>query len=68
MPSDQQKSNDESPSTSSGSLDAYQWDPAAPEPKEQERKSSATQWRKTPNSLAKPLLSYLLVLKEFRRS
>uniref|UniRef100_A0A452SGF0 Ubiquitin conjugating enzyme E2 E3 n=1 Tax=Ursus americanus TaxID=9643 RepID=A0A452SGF0_URSAM len=47
MSSDRQRSDDESPSTSSGSSDADQRDPAAPEPEEQEeRKPSATQQKK----------------------
>uniref|UniRef100_A0A452DZC3 UBC core domain-containing protein n=1 Tax=Capra hircus TaxID=9925 RepID=A0A452DZC3_CAPHI len=47
MSSDWQRSDDESPSASSGSSDADQRDPAAPEPEEQEeRKSSATQQKK----------------------
>ncbi|XP_061490558.1 ubiquitin-conjugating enzyme E2 E3-like [Rhineura floridana] len=47
MSSDRQRSDDESPSTSSGSSDADQRDPLAPEPEEQEeRKPSATQQKK----------------------
>uniref|UniRef100_A0A2K6JSP7 Ubiquitin conjugating enzyme E2 E3 n=2 Tax=Rhinopithecus TaxID=542827 RepID=A0A2K6JSP7_RHIBE len=47
MSSDRQRSDDESPSTSSGSSDADQRDPAAPEPEEQEeRKPSAAQQKK----------------------
>ncbi|KAK2108725.1 ubiquitin-conjugating enzyme E2 E3 [Saguinus oedipus] len=47
MSSDRQRSDDENPSTSSGSSDADQRDPAAPEPEEQEeRKPSATQQKK----------------------
>uniref|UniRef100_A0A5F8GQI7 Ubiquitin conjugating enzyme E2 E3 n=1 Tax=Monodelphis domestica TaxID=13616 RepID=A0A5F8GQI7_MONDO len=47
MSSDRQRSDDESPSTSSGSSDADQRDLAAPEPEEQEeRKPSATQQKK----------------------
>lgn len=47
MSSDRQRSDDESPSTSSGSSDADQRDPAAPEPEEpEERKPSATQQKK----------------------
>uniref|UniRef100_A0A8D2DYF0 Ubiquitin-conjugating enzyme E2 E3 n=1 Tax=Sciurus vulgaris TaxID=55149 RepID=A0A8D2DYF0_SCIVU len=47
MSSDRQRSDDESPSTSSGSSDADQRDPAAPEPEEQEeRKPAATQQKK----------------------
>uniref|UniRef100_A0A6I8N639 Ubiquitin conjugating enzyme E2 E3 n=1 Tax=Ornithorhynchus anatinus TaxID=9258 RepID=A0A6I8N639_ORNAN len=47
MSSDRQRSDDESPSTSSGSSDADQRDPGVPEPEEQEeRKPSATQQKK----------------------
>ncbi|VTJ88786.1 Hypothetical predicted protein [Marmota monax] len=39
MASDKQMSYDESPSTSSGSSDADQQDPAAPEPEDQEERT-----------------------------
>nr|XP_042122821.1 ubiquitin-conjugating enzyme E2 E3-like [Peromyscus maniculatus bairdii] len=54
MSSDRQRSDDESPSTSSGSSDADQQDPAAPEPEEQEEgKPSATQQKKNTNLSSK---------------
>nr|XP_014346802.1 PREDICTED: ubiquitin-conjugating enzyme E2 E3 [Latimeria chalumnae] len=54
MSTDRQRSDDESPSTSSGSSDADQRDPAAPEPEEQEERKqpSATQHQKKNTKLS----------------
>uniref|UniRef100_A0A2K6BJH8 E2 ubiquitin-conjugating enzyme n=1 Tax=Macaca nemestrina TaxID=9545 RepID=A0A2K6BJH8_MACNE len=69
MSSDRQRSDDESPSTSSGSSDADQRDPASLEPEEQEeRKPSASQQKKNTKLSSKTTAKLSTSAKRIQKS
>ncbi|XP_037700284.1 ubiquitin-conjugating enzyme E2 E3-like [Choloepus didactylus] len=68
MSSNRQRSDNESPSTSSGSSDVDQQDPATPEPEEQEeRKPSATQQKKNTKLSSKTTAKFFASAKRIQK-